>query len=200
VNARTLVVVAVAAVLLAAQAGAIAFVTGFGPFDSAASGPEPATPAPSGGGGTAPADAGASGGDSGGAGDDSRESGDGGSGTGTPVPPPYLIDVLDTEKCGNTCRDVTVRLTNNRDEPAEGVSVHTQIFSGNTWAEDARVWEGHREVGRLAAGESTTTTARVSLSYFEALSVQRNGGWVTIVTTVESETTTETFRERQEVA
>lgn len=194
-NARTIVVVAVAGVLVAVQAGAIAFVTGVGPFDSGTSGPEPATPDPSDAEGTAPADADGSSGDG-----DPGGSGDGGSGTAVPAPPPYDIDVLDTGECGNTCRDVTVRLTNNRDEPAEGVFVHTRIYSGNTTAGDARVWEGRREVGTLAAGGSTTTTARVSLSYLDALSVRRNDGWVTIVTTVESETTTETFRERRKVA
>ena len=192
-NARTLVVVAVAALLLAVQAGAIAFSAGFGPFDSGASGPEPATtPDPSDVGGTGAETPDGSSGDGGSGGSS------GGSGTRTPLPP-YDLDVLDTEECGNTCRDVTVRLSNNRDEATEGVVVRTRIYSGNTTADDARVWAGRRDVGTLEAGASTTTTTRVSLSYFEALSIQRNGGWITVVTVVESEDVTRTFRERRKV-
>jgi hypothetical protein len=107
--------------------------------------------------------------------------------------------VLGTEPCGNTCRDVTVRLTNNRNATAEDLTVRTRIYAGNTTDRNARVWEGQSDVGTLEAGASTTETARVSLSYFEAASVQRKGGWVTIVTTVESEGVTESFRERRNV-
>jgi len=83
---------------------------------------------------------------------------------------------------------------------ANEVVVTTGIYSGNGTDESARVWEGRHEVGTLEAGASTTATARVSLSYFEALSVERNGGWVTVVTTVESGSVTRTFRERRQVA
>ncbi|MEF8840647.1 MAG: hypothetical protein V5A62_03350 [Haloarculaceae archaeon] len=185
VNARTVVVVTVAVVLVAAQVGVVAFVVGFGPFAPDASGSESgATP-----------EAPGSGGGSGGSG---TPGGDGGA-TGSSEPPPYDLDVLGTEPCGNTCRDVTVRLTNNRNATAEALTVRTRIYAGNTTDEDARVWEGQNDVGTLEAGASTTATARVSLSYFEAASVQRRGGWVTVVTTVESEAMTRSFEERWKV-
>lgn len=175
----------VAVVLLVALAGALAITAGFGPLDvdGSSSGPTGST-------GSA---------DSVGSGSAGNSSTDGASG-GTSEPPPFGFDVLKTERCGNTCRDVTVRLTNRRDARASDVVVTTRIYSGNTTADGARVWERRREVGTLEAGASTTATERVSLSYFEALSVERKGGWITLVTTVESAEATTTFRERRKVA
>lgn len=192
VDAGTVVVVVAAVVLVAAQAGVVAFVIGFGPFDRGVPDSGPATtPEPTGPDGDADGSGGGSAGSgSSGSGDGAAESRD----------PPYEVDVLGTERCGNTCRDVTVRLTNHRNATANDVVVTTRIYSGNTTDGDARVWEGRREVGTLEAGASTTATARVSLSYFEALSVERKGGWVTVVTTVESDSVTRTFRERRRVA
>jgi hypothetical protein len=190
------VVVAAAVILVAAQLGLFAFVTGIGPFDADATGGASTTPDPTDPGRSGESNDRAGSGSSGGTGG----TGSGGGSTDAREPPPYALDVLGIEPCGNTCRDVTVRLTNERDTAARDVVVHTRIYAGNTTASDARVWEGRREVGSLAAGGSTTATERVSLSYFEALSVTRGGGWVTIVTTVESAEGTETFRERREVA
>jgi hypothetical protein len=198
VSARTVVVVVAAVALVVAQAGLVAFVTGFGPFDSGESGPGPAAtpePADSGGAGSGNAAGSGSGGGSSGSGGPGADSGSAG-----PSEPPYDLDVLGTERCGNTCRDVTVRLTNNRNETATDLTVRTSIYAGNTTGESARVWEGQNEVGTLEAGASTTATARVSLSYFEAIDVKRKGGWVTIVTTIESGDATRTFRERRKVA
>jgi hypothetical protein len=162
--------VAVAAALVATQVGLVAYAVGIGPFDrgAPATGPE-TTPEPGGSEGGAP---GGSGG---------PEVDGGGSASG---PPPYELDVLGTERCGNTCRDVTVRLTNNRNATAEG----------------ARVWAGRSDVGVLEPGASTTRTAPVSVSYFEAVDVKRKGGWVTIVTAIESEGVTKSFEERRKVA
>lgn len=190
-NARTAGVVAVAVVLVAAQAGLVAFAAGVGPFDRSSPGPGAAAP-------SEPAVSGERTGNAGG----SKESGEGTGGSGTDgasEPPPYDLAVLGTERCGNTCRDVTVRLTNNRNATAEEIAVRTRIYAGNTTADRSPVWEGRNEVGTLAAGASTTATARVSLSYVEAITVQRRGGWVTIVTTVESTDLKETFRERRQV-
>lgn len=197
-NARTAAVVVAAVVLVAAQAGLVAFATGFGPFDSGGSGPGPATT-------PEPAESGVEGsGSAGGSGSGGGSSGSDGSGvdggSAGPSEPPYDLDVLGTEQCGNTCRDVTVRLTNNRNETATDLTVRTSIYAGNTTGEGARVWEGRNEVGTLEAGASTTATARVSLSYFEAIDVKRKGGWVTIVTTVESADVTRSFHERRKVA
>lgn len=59
---------------------------------------------------------------------------------------------------------------------------------------DDLVWEGSADVGTLAAGASHTSTERVELSYQDGLSVERNAGWITIVTTVEFDGHTVTFR------
>ncbi|MFC6942078.1 hypothetical protein ACFQE8_19215 [Salinirubellus sp. GCM10025818] len=204
----TILVATVAALLTVALAGALTLTSGVGPLDAGPPerGLATATPAPdgdsddpggSGGSGGSDGSAG-SGGDGGGGG--SNDGSDGGASADTPAPPPYGFDVLRTENCGNTCRDVTVRLTNNRDATANDVVVTTRIYAGNSTGEDARVWEGRRDVGTLEPEGSTTATERVSLSYFEALSIKQKGGWITIVTTVESEGITRRFEERRQVA
>ena len=184
----SIIVVAVAALLLVAFAGALVLSMGISLPGASTPDRGPTTAAPTGGDG----DSGGSGG--------SGSASDGGSSASTSTPPPYDFDVLRTENCGNTCRDVTMRLTNNRNASASDVVITTRIYAGNTTGENARVWEGRREVGTLEPGGSTTATERVSLSYFEALSIRQKGGWITIVTTVESEEVTRTFEERRKVA
>lgn len=209
----SIVVGTVAALLIVALAGALVFSTGFGPPEAGQPAREPTTAAPTPAGDDGSGDAeGSSGsggsGGSGGAGSSGGSGGGGGSGSAsngeseaeTPTPPPYDFDVVRIEDCGNTCRDVTVQLTNNRDARASGVVVTTRIYAGNETTENAEVWEGRRDVGTLGPDGSTTATERVSLSYFEALSVKQKGGWITIVTTVESEEVTRTFEERRKVA
>lgn len=185
--AAVLVVVAVVAV-----GGAAAFVAGIGPLGDIGggdSGEVTSTPAST---GTVYDGSGGSGGD-----------GDAGTGTAAGAEensvPPYTFAVESIEECGDTCRDVTVQLDNNRDETAAGVSVFTQIYAGNSTDASDRVWEGTRDVGTMEAGTSTTETSRVELSYSEGYQVQQNDGWITIVTTVESDDVTITFRNRRQV-
>lgn len=122
-----------------------------------------------------------------------------GSGTDTASQPPYAFEVVKIEECGDTCRDVTVELVNNRDETATNVKVYTRIFAGNSTDSDDKVWEGTEDVGSLEAGASTTSTKRVELSYGEAIKIKNNDGWITILTTVESDDVTITFKERRNV-
>lgn len=115
--------------------------------------------------------------------------------------PPFTFTIEEIEECGQTCRDVTVTLHNNQDEPASGVTVFTRIFAGkNTTDSDDLVWEAKEEVGTLDAGESHTTTKRVELSVQEGLKIERNDGWITIVTTVQTDERTVTFRDNEQVA
>jgi hypothetical protein len=121
-------------------------------------------------------------------------------GTGTETPPlSFTID--DIEECGQTCRDVTTTLHNNQNETATGVTVYTRIFAGedNTAEEDV-VWEGKKEVGTVGAGGSRTATERVELSLQEAREIDQQDGWITIVTTVETDEQTVTFQDSEQVA
>ncbi|WP_435063014.1 hypothetical protein [Halobaculum sp. EA56] len=193
-NAKAVAAV-VGVVLVVGVGGVAAFVAGVGPLGDVGGGSSQVTSTPEstgtvydGSGGS-----GGSGGDAGGS--DGSAGSDGGN-----SPPPYTFTIESIEKCGQTCRDVTVRLTNNRNETATGVSVYTRIFAGNSTAKSDKVWEGTRDVGTLEAGASTTETSRVELSYSEAYQVQQNDGWITIVTTVESDDVTITFKERRDVA
>lgn len=111
---------------------------------------------------------------------------------------PFDLRIDSVESCGQTCRDVTATLVNQQDRRATGTTVYTRIHVGNGTDGDV-VWEGNHEVGALDAGGSDTETQRVELSYFDALAVQREDGWVTIVTSVETDRQTVTFRERRDV-
>lgn len=131
--------------------------------------------------------------------------GDGGDGPSAPATttptPPFTLSVDEVTECGQTCRDVTVTLTNTRDEPATGVVVYTRIFAGqdNTDPDDL-IWETREDVGDLDAGGSNTRTMRVELSLSEGLQVQNADGWITILTTVDSADETVTFRSSEQVA
>ncbi|WP_284012015.1 hypothetical protein [Halobaculum litoreum] len=184
-------VAVLAVVAVVAVGGAAAFVAGIGPLGDAGGGSDTVTETPASTGTVYDA-----GGDSTAAGDEGTAAS---GGDDTRSLPPYTFAVESIEQCGQTCRDVTVRLDNNRDETATGVSVHTRIYAGNSTAQDDRIWEGRRDVGALDAGASTTETSRIELSYAEGFQVQRADGWITIVTTVESDDVTITFKERRDV-
>jgi hypothetical protein len=129
--------------------------------------------------------------------------GDGGGGDGTTATvtpePPFALTIDAIEECGQTCRDVTSSLINQQDTTARNVTVYTRIFVGNGTGGDV-AWQGRERVGTLEAGGTATATRRVDLSYSEALAIQRNGGWITVQTTVETADRTVTFSDRRQVA
>lgn len=185
-------------VVLVAVGGAAAFVAGVGPLGDIGGGSSDVT--------STPASTGTVYGGADDSGPADSSGGDGGTGTETSDGdtaeslPPYTFSVESIEECGQTCRDVTVRLVNNRNETATGVRVYTRMFAGNSTDRSDKVWEGTKDVGTLGPGASTTETSRVKLSYSAAYQVQQNDGWITIVTTVESDDVTITFKERRDVA
>jgi hypothetical protein len=103
------------------------------------------------------------------------------------------------EECGQTCRDVTSTLSNQQDATAENVTVHTRILAGQGTDGDV-VWRGSEDVGTLPAGESSTTTRQVELSFADALKIENNGGWITVQTTVETADGSVTFTDERQVA
>jgi|AntDeeMetageno50_2_1112565.scaffolds.fasta_scaffold00637_2 hypothetical protein len=111
---------------------------------------------------------------------------------------PFTFTVDEIDDCGETCRDVTATVDNTQDEPAESVTVSTSIFAGENSTEEV-VWEGTEEIGTLAAGDAHTSTKRVDLSLSEAYAVDENDGWITIVTTIDSDDETITVRESRQV-
>ena len=62
------------------------------------------------------------------------------------------------------------------------------------------VWQGREDVGRLAPGDSHTTTRRVELSLAEGAAVERADGWITVQTTIQSDGQTVTVTEPWQVA
>jgi hypothetical protein len=125
----------------------------------------------------------------------------GGSGGTTAETPPFSFTVESVEECGRTCRDVTTTLHNNQNDTATGITVYIRIFAGeNNTAEEDVVWEGKEEVGTMEAGGSQTSTERVDLSLNEARQIEQRDGWITILTTVETDDRTVTFQNSEQVA
>lgn len=183
-----------AVVAVVAVGGAAAFIAGIGPLGDLGGGQSDTVTETPDSTGTVYDDSGGSSG-----GDDDGGEGTASDGSGGDSLPPYTFAVTSIEECGQTCRDVTVRLDNNRDETATGLSVYTRIFAGNSTDSGDKVWEEKRDVGSLEAGGSTTETSRVELSYSEGFQIQQEDGWITILTTVESDDVTITFKERRNV-
>lgn len=113
--------------------------------------------------------------------------------------PPFTFEIDTIEKCGETCRDVTATLYNNQQQAASNVSVYTRIYAGNSTAEEDRIWSGDEQIGDVTAGGSATQTQRVELSTRDGFAVQQNDGWITILTTVNSEETTVSFKNQRSV-
>ena len=110
----------------------------------------------------------------------------------------FAIDEI--EECGQTCRDVTATLENNQNETASDVTVYTRIFAGaDTTDTDDLVWEGSEAVGEMEAGGDHTSTERVELSLQDAREIDQENGWITVVTTVQSDETTITFQDNRQV-
>lgn len=114
---------------------------------------------------------------------------------------PFSFAIDEVEECGDTCRDVTATLENQQTETAENVTVYTRVFAGenNTDTDDV-VWEGVDEAGTIEAGETYTSTERVELTLQEGRQVENEGGWVTIVTTIETDDATVTFTTTEQLA
>ena len=111
---------------------------------------------------------------------------------------PFTFAIVGIAECGQTCRDVTLELRNRKSTSAANVTVYSRIFVGSGTGGDV-VWEGSESVGTLAAGESVTASKRVDLSLSEAFAIQQADGWITIQTTVQSETETMTTTDRRNV-
>lgn len=114
--------------------------------------------------------------------------------------PPFTFTVNEITQCGQTCRNVTVTIHNQQSTAAKNVTVYSRIYAGNNTNPDNRVWSGNKQVGRLQANSSYTGTQTVRLSYSEGYAVQQKDGWITILTTVESDGQTVTFKMRRDVA
>lgn len=131
------------------------------------------------------------------AGSDGSDAGDGAP-TATSRPP-FAFAVGSIDPCGPTCRDVTITLRNQQDEPATGVVVTARLYAGDTTASDAQVWAGEEQVGVLDAGAAVTATKRIDLGIVGASRVQAAGGRVTVAVTVRSDGPTVAFTVREHV-
>lgn len=126
---------------------------------------------------------------------------DGSQATPTATGPAFAFTIDQIQECGLTCRDVTATLHNNQESAETEVTVYSRIYAGqNSTDSDALVWEGKQDVGTLEAGAPYTSTRQVEISLQAAQQIEQAGGWVTIVTTVQSDERTVTFRDSERVA
>lgn len=169
------VLVAAAVALAVVGAGAV-FVGGL-PLDGGTG--------PPGGGGPSDDGSGPSGG-----GDEPSGSPTASGGTGA-----YDFAIERIERCGTTCREVTAALANAGDRPRRNVRVTTRVY-----ADGDLLWEGDESVGHLEPGESHTTAKRVNVGLAGGVKIRANGGYVTIVTVVESAGGSARFEQRRKVA
>lgn len=186
-NTRTtMMAIGLVGILLLGTGGMLAL--DVGPLGGGSDAPSTATPAE-------PADDGSSG-DSGGEADSSSGDDDEGDDSSSDrTVRPFTIDTKRIEQCGNTCRDVTVSLTNNGDNTRKGITVTTKMYT-----DGERIWTGEKSVGTLGSDEATTRTARVQIGFVDAAKVKNNGGTVTIETIVRWNNGSETYREQRQVA
>lgn len=143
--------------------------------------------------GTGDADSGSTdGGDSGDTGN-----GDAASDSGSASEPDteFAFAVRDIEECGQTCRDVTVKLTNTMETSATDVEVNTRIYTGGD-----KIWSASESFDEVSDSESKTKTKRVKLGYLDAAKVKQNDGTIRIKTTVTWDGGEQTFSETRKVA
>jgi len=113
----------------------------------------------------------------------------------------FSFEIDEIEECGQTCRDVTATLENDQDESASDVTVYTRIYAGaDSTDTDDLVWKGSEPVGDMETDSDHTTTERVELSLQDARKIDQADGWITVVTTVQSDDTTITFQDNRQVA
>ena len=125
------------------------------------------------------------------------DTGGGQTATDTATQAAFAYQIDEVTECGTTCRTVTATVTNQQSTDAD-VTSETQIYAGNTTADDARVFAETQELGTVAAGGSVTTSTDVELSTTEALAVDNADGWITVVTVIsDGDDTVRTVERRQ---
>lgn len=107
----------------------------------------------------------------------------------------FDFEIRNVERCGLTCRDVTVAATNTKNTTAQNVTVVTEMYAGDTL-----VWRGNETFRQVEPGETKTATKRVNLGLFEAAQIRQNGGFVTAETNVTWDSGNESFTDRRKVA
>jgi len=187
---QTVLVGAVAAVVLLAAGGAVAL------------GVVPTGLTGGSGDGAQAADGNANGGDTGGETGGDTGDGDtaetttagGGDAPVTTTSGPFGFTVDSVTECGQTCRTMAATVTNDGDSAAEHVRLEITVYAGSD-----QVWEGTTEVGTLEAGESASTTTEIDVGLGGGAKIRGNDGYATIQTRVVSADDSQVFRDRREV-
>jgi hypothetical protein len=134
------------------------------------------------------------GGTAGGGGGVDGDGGDDASPTATPEPATFRLVVDGVERCGTTCRDVTVAIRNVGGRSAENVDVRVRLL-----ADGDQLWSGTESFDAIGTGEERRQTRRVDVGFVGGAKVQANDGYVTIETTIEWDGGRQTFSERRKV-
>jgi hypothetical protein len=84
-------------------------------------------------------------------------------------------------ECGVTCRDVEYRVANGGDGTIRDLDAEITLRSGGE-----SVWSGDRTIGDLGAGQTVTVAQRIDVGTDGGLTIQENGGNVTLVVDLQS--------------
>jgi len=179
---QTVLVGAVAAVVLLAAGGAVAL------------GVVPTGLTGGSGDGAQAADGNANGGDTGDGDTAETTTAGGGDAPVTTTSGPFGFTVDSVTECGQTCRTMAATVTNDGDSAAEHVRLEITVYAGSD-----QVWEGTTEVGTLEAGESASTTTEIDVGLGGGAKIRGNDGYATIQTRVVSADDSQVFRDRREV-
>jgi len=107
---------------------------------------------------------------------------------------PFTLTTEDVSICGLTCREVTVTLSNQRNETLRNITVESDIT-----ADGEVIAQRQTEVERLRPNESVTRTVRVTVGFGELQQIRRNDGTITIETQVASDRYNQTFTSERTV-
>lgn len=103
------------------------------------------------------------------------------------------------EPCGQTCRAVTVELTNHGSVAAEDVTVYSRLYAGKTMDPESLVWSEEVTGDALPAGATVTRTRKVTVTVAEGMAIRNADGWMAGRTDVATERGTTTFVDRYDV-
>lgn len=116
-------------------------------------------------------------------------------GDGTPVTAPntqtkgpFTLTVEDVSICGLTCREVTVSLSNARNDSLSNITVESEIL-----ANDEVIVQRQMELDSLRPNESVTRTVQVNVGFDALQEIRQGDGMITIQTQVTSNDHSETF-------
>lgn len=96
----------------------------------------------------------------------------------------FILNIDNIEECGYRCREVRTTLINNGTKQATSVKVNVKIYTGNEL-----IWKDNKSIGTLKPNSPKIDTQQINVGIDDALKIQENNGWITIITNISSNQT-----------